>query len=189
MQKVKNIIKFLIFIIYTIAIFFIKNPVLIFVLFMIDIILFFICKLDYKNLLYNLKWASFIIIFTVVINIIFDSLYTGILFGIRLVICYFTTYIFSKNMKIFELAEVIETLFYPLKIFKINSSEIGIIISIAVCMIPVLRSEIYTINNSLISKGQRRGISFIKNAAKPLMISILKKTDDMEKSLTAKAYK
>lgn len=189
MQKVKNIIKFLIFIVYTIAIFLIKNSILIFMMFIIDVVIFFICKLDYKNLLYNLKWASFIIIFTIVINIIFDSVYTGILFGIRLVICYFTTYIFSKNMKIFELAEVIEFLLYPLKIFKINSSEIGIIISIAICMIPVLRSEIYSIKNNLISKGQRSGISFIKNACKPLIISILKKTDDMEKSLIAKAYK
>lgn len=189
MQKVKNIIKFLIFIVYTIAIFLIKNPILIFMMFIIDVVIFFICKLDYKNLLYNLKWVSFIIIFTMVINIIFDSVYTGFLFGIRLVICYFTTYIFSKNMKIFELAEVIEFLLYPLKIFKINSSEIGIIISIAVCMIPVLRSEIYSIKNNLISKGQRSGISFIKNACKPLIISILKKTDDMEKSLIAKAYK
>lgn len=189
MQKVKNIFKFIIFIIYTIAIFFIKNPIIIAVLFLIDLSLFFISKLDYKNLLYNLKWASFVIIFTVIINIIFDSLYTGILFGVRLLLCYFTTYIFSKNIKIYELTEVIETITYPLKIFKINTREIGIIISIAICMIPVLRFEINTIKNSLISKGQKPGISFIKNASKPLMISILMKTDELEKTLIAKAYK
>ena len=189
MQKIKDVFKFLSFLVDRIRIFCIKNHVLILALFIIDVIIFFICKLDFKNLLFNLKWASFIIAFTIIINIVFDSLYMGILFGIRLIICYFTTYIFSKNMKIFELAEVIEFLLYPLKIFKINSPDIAIVIWIAISMIPVLRSEIYSIKNNLISKGQRSGISFIKNACKPLIISILKKTDDMEKTLIAKAYK
>lgn len=189
MQKIRNLLIFLIFIIYTISIFFIKNPIILLGIFIFNFILFLIFRLSFRELLFNLKWVSFIIAFTVVINIIFDSISSGILLGIRLFICYFTTYIFSKKMKILGLSEAITTLFYPLKLFKINPSEIGIIISISICMIPVLRSEILSTKNTLISRGKNSGISFITTGAKPLMISILKKTDEMEKTLISKAYK
>ena len=189
MQKIRNVFKFLIFIVYTIAIFFIKNPILILALFIIDVIIFFICKLDFKNLLYNLKWASFVIIFTSLINIFFDSFYSGLLLGIRLFICYFTTYIYSKKIKISDLSEAIELLFYPFRIFRINTSNIGIIISIAICMIPVLRQEIFFAKNTLISRGQKLNISFMTIILKPLLISVLKRTNEMEKTLISKGYK
>lgn len=189
MQKIVNTLIFLLFIIYTISIFFIENYVIILGLFLINLILFLFFKLSFKDLLYNLKWASLVIFFTVLINIAFESIYSGILLGVRLLLCYFTTYIFSKKIKISELAEVIAFILYPLKIFKIDSLELGIIISIAICMIPVLRSEILSTKNTLISRGQKSGISFIIICVKPLMISILRKTEEMEKTLISKAYK
>ena len=189
MQKIKNLVVFLVFIIYTILIFFISNQIIILFIFIFNLILFLVFKLSFKNLLYNLKWASFVIIFTSLINIFFDSLYSSLLLGIRLFICYFTTYIYSKKIKISDLSEAIELLFYPFRIFKINTSNIGIIISIAICMIPVLRQEIFFAKNTLISRGQKLNISFMTIILKPLLISVLKRTNEMEKTLISKGYK
>ena len=73
MQKIKNLLVFLVFIIYTILIFFISNQIIILFIFIFNLILFLVFKLSFKNLLYNLKWASFVIIFTSLINIFFDN--------------------------------------------------------------------------------------------------------------------
>ena len=105
----KNKIKFVIFIIYTILIFGVNDIKLIGSIFLVNFIIAIILKIDLKRMLYNLKILLPFIIFTMLINIIFDSLYNGIIIGIRLIICYNSTYIFSKTLTIMEIAETIQT--------------------------------------------------------------------------------
>lgn len=184
----KNMIKFIIFIVYTISIFFVSDFILLAVLFLLNFLIAIILKVNLKNMLYNLKILLPFIIFTSIINVIFDSLVVGILMATRIIICYNVTYVFSKTMTSSELANTIKNLCCPLKLFKINTENIGLMVSISICMIPVLKSELYSVIQAIKSKGKIMKINSIAVTMKPILISILKRTNEIEKTLIAKGY-
>lgn len=184
----KNIIKFVIFIIYTILIFFINDLRLLVGLFLLNCMITVILKIGLKKMLYSFRMVLPFIAFTVLVNIIFDGLYSGIIIGIRIIICYNATYIFYKKITVLEIIDAIQKLCYPLKIFKINTNNIGMIVSISICIIPVLKSEIYSLSKTMKSKGKLIQIKSTIIIMKPMLISILRRTNQIEKTLIAKAY-
>lgn len=184
----KNIIRFIAFIAYTILIFLLNDLKLLCYIFFLNFIMAILLKIELKRMFYNLKILLPFIIFTMLINIILANLYDGIMIGIKLIICYNITYIFSKTVTILEIVDTIQKVCYPLKIFKINTNNIGIMISISICMIPVLKNEIYTLIQAMKSKGEQIKINSIIIIMKPMLISILRKTSNIEKTLISKAY-
>ena len=62
-------------------------------------------------------------------------------------------------------------------------------ISISICMIPILKEEIISIIKAIKSKGGKIDIRYLFIIMKPLLISIFKKTNQIEKTLIAKGYK
>jgi len=184
----KNLVKLIIFIVCTILIFFIKDLRILICVFLLNLIVSGILKIKLKGMLYNFKIFLPFILFTVILNIIFSSINDGILIGIRIIICYNATYIFSKRITTTELAETIKKLFYPLKIFKVNVDNIGIIVSISICIIPVLRDEISALIQAMRAKGKLIKLNSMVIIMKPMLISILRRTNQMEKCLISKAY-
>ena len=184
----KNVIKFLIFLIYTILIFFINKFWILSILFFSNLILALILKIKLKDMLYNLKLLLPFVLFTSIINIIIDSVYFGLLIGFRIVICYNITYIFSKTLTVCELADVIQKLCYPLKLFKVNTKNIGIMVSVALCMIPIFKNEFLAISDTMKAKGMNLKLSNTIIIMKPIFISVLRKTGQIEKSFIAKGY-
>lgn len=185
---VKNVIKFVIFLFFTILIFIINDFCILGIVFCANIIIARLLKIELKGIFYNIKLLLPFILFTVILNVIFDSLVFGILIGMRIIICYNITYIFSKTITIFELSEIIQKLCYPLKLFKVNTKNIGIMVAVSLCMVPILKNEFFTLTQSMKSKGKPMKLSSIIIIMKPMLISVLKKTSQMEKALMAKAY-
>ncbi len=184
----KNIFKFIVFIIYTILIFFINDFKILICLLLINLVILGVLKIKFKDMIYNFKIFFPFILFTVILNIIFANLNEGILIGIKIIICYNVTYIFSKRTTTTEIAETIKKLFYPLKIFRVNVDNIGIIVSVSICIIPVLRDEISALTQAMKAKGKLMKVSSILIVMKPMLISILRRTNQMEKCLIAKVY-
>ena len=102
----------------------------------------------------------------------------------RILIAYNFTYIFSATFDILEFSRTVEIILNP----KINVKDISLIISIALCMIPILSKELEQTKNSLKSKGYKFKLNNLDLYIKPIMISILKKTDELEKTLIVKGY-
>lgn len=191
-EQLKNVVKFILFLIYTISIFFIKNYILLTLILFINISLMIISKININKAIKNLIKLMPFILFTVVINIIFVDLEFAILIGVRLILVCNISYIFSKTISYTEFGEVIEKLLFPLKIFKVNPKEIGIIITIALSFMPILKDELLQIKNSLKAKGMNMtNINLIKNANlifKPFFVSVLQRINEVEMSLRAKGY-
>ena len=191
-EQLKNVVKFILFLIYTISIFFIKNYILLTLILFINISLMIISKININKAIKNLIKLMPFILFTVVINIIFVDLEFAILIGVRLILVCNISYVFSKTISYTEFGEVIEKLLFPLKIFKVNPKEIGIIITIALSFMPILKDELLQIKNSLKAKGMNMtNINLIKNANlifKPFFVSVLQRINEVEMSLRAKGY-
>lgn len=188
----KNVVKVIIFLIYTITIFFIKSyEVLAFILFF-QILLMIIMRISIKEAIRNIVTLLPFIVFTVVIDIWIMSVVEAILIGARLIMVCNVTYIFGKTITASEIAKSIEYLLFPLKWFRVNTKNIAIIVSIAITFIPIIKQEWENIKYALVAKGFDirffNKIRHIDYMLGPLFLSLLKRIDDIEYSLKAKGY-
>lgn len=180
------------FLSYTCLIFFIKNNYLIGIIVGINIILMILLKVSAKRTFcFCFKLLPFIL-FTVAINIFVGDLHLGVLIGIRLILVCMITFIFGTHMTPKKVSKGIEGILLPLKIFKINTKEIAIMVSISLAFIPILAKEIQNLKYSLISKGFKLNL---KNTIKhpnvillPLITSIIKRTAEIEQSMLSRGY-
>lgn len=187
-RVMKNILKFALFLTYLIVIFWIKNWGIFLLLFLFNYGWMKISSISIKSFFKNLRFLLPFVFFTGLLNSILENLETGGLMMIRLLLAYVATYSFSKSMTTVEFAKVIENLMVPLRIFNINHKNIGIMISISLCVIPILKSELEQKRYALKAKGLQLKWNNMLMIIKPLLISILRRTNEMEKSLRARGY-
>lgn len=184
----KNIIKFTLFILYTIFLFFIEDIKFLIVTILLNFIITIILKVNVKKMYHSVKILLPFVVITMLFNIFLVSLQEGILFGVRILICYHATYLFSQTMTTLQVADTIQRICAPLKFFRVNTKNIGIMISISICMLPILKKEMETLIQTLRAKGKQLNMGNIVIIMKPMLISILRKTSQMEKTLLAKGY-
>ena len=184
------VIAFIAFLIYASAIFFIKNYYLLEIVFAVNLILMIVFNVGYKKTtIFLIKLLPFIT-FTGVINTILGGIYLGMLISIRLILVCQVTYIFSERMTPKKIQY--EKILIPLKLFKINTKEIGIIVAISISFIPIIQKEIQNLKYSLTSKGfQMNFRNVIKRPniiIAPLITSVIKRTAEIEESLISRGY-
>ncbi len=186
------VIAFIAFLIYASAIFFIKNYYLLEIVFAVNLILMIVFNVGYKKTtIFLIKLLPFIT-FTGVINTILGGIYLGMLISIRLILVCQVTYIFSERMTPKKIQYAVEKILIPLKLFKINTKEIGIIVAISISFIPIIQKEIQNLKYSLTSKGfQMNFRNVIKRPniiIAPLITSVIKRTAEIEESLISRGY-
>lgn len=192
MKNIINIIKFVFFLLYIISIFFIKNNIALIGALIINIILILIYKINLKKLLNSLNKISIFVLITALINVFVVDINYAILIGIKLILVCSITYIFSTTLSYMEFATVIEILSYPLKLIGVNPKDIGLLITIALSFIPILKEELSRIKYILLVKGFKiNTINILKNTNiifQPLFVSIMERINEIEYSLKAKGY-
>lgn len=188
----KTVLKFIAFLIYTICLFWVKDISLLLSIFVFQVIFMLLCKVSLEGAIKSILHLMPFILFTVLINMWAMELMGAILIGIRLIMICHITYIFGKTTTAMQIAKAIQTLLYPLKWFGVNVNNIGIMVSIAITFIPIIKQEIQNIKYSLMAKGldmhfinQIKHINYIMG---PLFYSLLRKVRDIEESLKSKAY-
>lgn len=158
----------------------------------IDVTLIIAYKINLKSLIDNLIKISIFVLITAIINAFVVNINYAITIGIKLILVCVMTYIFSKMLSYMEFATVIEDLVHPLKLFGINPKDLGLIITIAISFIPILKEELERIKYVLLVKGFKvNTINIIKNmniVFKPLFVSIMERINEIEYSLRAKGY-
>lgn len=188
----KKLIKFILFLIYTVGIFFIENYIVLASIAIFNLLIMIIIKINIKHAVNNLIKLLPFILFTAVVNILFADLQFAILIGVRLILVCNLSYIFSKTITYTEFGEVIEKLMYPFKIFGINPKEIGLVITIALSFMPIMKSEFEQMRNVLKVKGIKpTNFNLLKNLSlifKPFFISVLQRVNEVEMSLKAKGW-
>lgn len=192
LKRIINIIKFIFFLMYVILIFFIKSNIALMGALAINIILIIAYKINLNNLINNIIKIFIFVLITAIINAFVVNINYAILIGIKLILVCIMTYIFSKVLSYMEFATVIEDLAYPLKFVGINPKDLGLLITIAISFIPILREELERIKYVLMVKGFKiNTINIIKNMNiifKPLFVSIMERINEIEYSLKAKGY-
>lgn len=192
LKHIINIIKFIFFLVYVILIFFVKSNIALIAALTIDVTLIIAYKINLKSLIDNLIKISIFVLITAIINAFVVNINYAITIGIKLILVCVMTHIFSKMLSYMEFATVIEDLAYPLKLLGVNPKDLGLLITIAISFIPILREELERIKYVLLVKGFKvNTINIVKNmniVFKPLFVSIMERINEIEYSLKAKGY-
>lgn len=185
----KNLILLLLFIAYTTSIFFISNWIVFLGFICINLMLILAFKLSFRRVFVNLYKVTPIILITFIFNLLFGYLEEAILISIRLYIVCNMTFIFTYKMGTTNILIALENLFLPLKIFGISPTDLSLMINIAITFIPVIFRELEQTSLALKNKGLKSySISSMKYTFKLLIISIFKKTNEIEFTLKSKNY-
>lgn len=184
----KNVIKLILFLAYTIAIFLVKHDMFAVIVLAINLLLTLLLKISIKEEIGNLLGISIFVVLTALINGIVVDPRSGIMIGIKLLLVCNITFIFSRIINYTDLAEAIEKMFSIFKVLKINPKNISIMICICISFIPTIKKQIKQVKSALKAKGVKLNIKNSGLIFEPVIISLLKRVDEIESSLKAKAY-
>jgi len=182
---VKNLIKLIIFLVCTFAIFLVDNYIILGIVALISFLISIVVKVNFVRLVRTMINLLPFVVLTAMINVLLGSLSGGMLVGIRLILVCYITYMFKYILSPMQLANGIETLLFP---FKKTAKDISLIISICVAFIPILSNELVQIKYALKSKGIKINFRNFKYILKPFFYGVLKKTNEVSYALKAKAY-
>lgn len=188
----KTVIKFIAFFAYTICLFFIKDIRILACIFLFQIIFMLLCRVSVNGAIKTIWHLVPFILFTVLIDLCVMEVMDSILIGIRLIMICHITYIFGKTTSSMQIAKAIQIILYPLKIFGVSINNIGIMVSLAITFIPIIKKKIENIRYSLKAKGFNMSfinqITHINYIMGPLFYSLLRKVSKIEDALKSKAY-
>lgn len=182
----KDLIQFLLFLIYSTSIFFLPNNQIVFFFIFINVIgMLLVRKKIKKALKGTLKMIPFIL-FTLLINCLLDNIMNAIWIGIKLLIVCNMTMIYSSTTTTNGVAETIKTLCFPLKLFKVNTDEIKMIVCISLSMIPILRKDLMELKEACRAKGMILTMKNTKFILSKFCLSMLIRVNQLDEALIAK---
>ena len=145
-------------------------------------------KINFKKVIIrSIKILPFII-FTFIINCILDNYINAFLVGIKLLLVCNITIIYSEVVTISSIAEAMKSLCFPLKLFKVNTDDIKIMVYIALAMIPILKKELFEVKEICMAKNINFNIRNMKIILEKFFCSLLFRVNKIEEALIAKGY-
>ena len=185
----KNVITFLLFIIYTTLIFFTPNNyIYIGIVTVINIFAMIIIKVNIKKSLKNLLNLLPFILVTGIINSILENYIYAIYITAKLILVCNITYTYSRTTTAFSVAKTVKMLCKPLEIFKINTDDIEILVALGITMVPVLKKEFLELKNACLAKNIEWNIKNMKIILFKFLFSIIKRVNEIDEALVQKGH-
>lgn len=184
----KNMIIFLGFILYATLIFFIDSNILLGGVLLINLLIMVINKIKLIDAIENMGRLLPFILLTAFINCILANYQYAFLVAIKLILVCNITYIYAKKMTVKNLANTIKSFCMPLKLLKVNLEDIELLVCISLSMIPILRQEYSQLKEACFAKGMRLNIKNMKPILTKLMLSVMKRVNEIEESIIDKGY-
>ena len=179
---------FIIFVLYASFIFFIDTNLLLLVVFLLNLLAMIVLKIKVGEAIQNIvKWLPFILL-TVLINCLLSDYEYTILVTIKLILVCNVTYIYSKTTTVRGMAKTIKNLCMPLKWLSVNPDDIELLVCISLSMLPILKREYFQLRDACVAKGMALNIKNTKVILTKLMISVMKRVNEIEESMIEKGY-
>lgn len=192
----KNVILFILFLIYATVIFLIPNNLLLLCPLVINIIVFICVKIEkkmelekfLKNTSKNLFKLLPFILLTFVVNCLLDTYVNAIWMALKLLLVCNITYIYGQTTTTAEVAKTVKIIFTPLKIFKVNPEEIEVLVAIGLSMVPILKRECAEVKEACRAKNIKFNLNNMKIILSKLLTSFLKRVSEIDEALVEKGY-
>lgn len=184
----KNVIVLLMFLVYATLIFFMLNNIWLVSFAIVNLLLMLLLNVSFKKAIINLiKYLPFIL-FTLIFNLILDNYLNAIWMAVKLLLVCNVTYIYSRTITVAQLAKTVRTICKPLEVFKINTEEIEVLVSISLSMIPVLKKEYREVKEACKAKNINFNIKNMKTILVKILLSTIKRINEIDEALVEKGY-
>lgn len=205
-------IKLILTIFFMVSIFFVKSMYMYIPIFMYLLLAIHVAKIPIKSIIRGLRPLIYILIITAIINILtmpgkeianifgisitLEGIIKSIFISIRLLFIIVSTSLLTYTTSPTELTDGLEKLFSPLKKIGFPSSEIAMIISIALRFIPTLFEESQKIKLAQMSRGADFESGNFINRAKnmiplfvPLFLNSFNRASDLAIAMESRLYR
>lgn len=85
-------------------------------------------------------------------------------------------------------AETVKVLCAPLKIFRVNTDDIKVMVCISLSAIPILKQNFYEVKDACKAKNIPFNIKNMKIILSKFFMSLISRVNEIEESLIAKGY-
>ncbi len=188
MIRLKDVILFLVFLLYATAIFFIPNSIFLLIPFIINLLILAISKTNIKRALKNLLKLSPFVLLTFIINCLLDNYINATWMALKLFLVCNITFIYGTNTNTTTIAKTVKKIFTPLKILKVNPEEVEVLVAVALSMLPILKREYLEVKEACKAKNIKFNLKNIKIILSKLLTSFLKKVAEIDEALIEKGY-
>ena len=178
----------IVFILYASFIFLIDTNILLLVVFLLNLLAMLCLKIKLTDAIENIVKLLPFILLTVIINCLLSNYEYAILVAVKLILVCNATYIYSKITTVSEIARTIKKLCMPLKLLKVNPNDIELLVCISLSMIPILKREYSQMKEACSAKGMKLNVKNMKVILTKLMISVMKRVNEIEESMIEKGY-
>lgn len=183
----------LLFIIFSIIVFFVNNLWILIGVTISNILLHIFFKISLKKSLKNIFKILFLVLFIFLFNLIFDNVISCLLISWKILIVANGAFIFSCKVSPTKLAYGLQQLFFPLKIFKVDTNNLSLMIVIALNFIPIISRDISTLKETLYARNVKLNLKTFLSQSYWLFIiffaNMFKNVDDIEMVLISRGYK
>lgn len=178
---------------YSLAVFLVQNIWFLVACTVFNLLLLIITRVSPKKLLRNTIGILPFLIIVFLFNLIFDTVINSLIIIWRIFIVTNYCFIFSVNISPSKLASGFSILLYPLKLFKVNTDRLGIMLVITFNFIPILRGKTYSMKNTL---KARHAKFTLKNMVSMLVfmftiyfVELVKMSNELERAMMARNYR
>ena len=131
---------------------------------------------------------------------IFNPSYSGMMQGIKVVVRVFIILVLSNILNVttapIAVTGAIENVLSPLRLFKIPTRQLSLILSVAIQFIPTLFEEADLIRKAQLSRGARFDSKSLFDKAKavvplvvPIFVSAFRRADELSLAMEARGYR
>lgn len=207
--------KILTAILFIVAVFVANNPISLFAVTALSLVLVFISRISLSVIIKGLKPIIFILIFTALLNVFLTGgsgeplvsfwiikIYTegiirALFMGIRVLILIIgTSILLTYTTSPISLTDGLESLLSPLKVIKVPVHTFAMMMSIALRFIPTLVEETEKIMNAQKSRGADFSSGGLVKRAKalvpllvPLFVSSFKRAEELATAMECRCYR
>jgi len=86
------------------------------------------------------------------------------------------------------IADTIKAICSPLKILKVNTDDIKVMVCISLSVIPILKKDLYELKEACKSKNITFNVKNMKILLAKFFLSLISRINELEESLIAKGY-
>ncbi len=211
-HKLDPRVKLLLVIAFIVMVFLVKNLIAYSAIILCVVMGTLVSRIPLIKVLKSIKGIIFLVLFTAVLNLIFhkgetvlwswwritisvEGIFFSLKMALRLILLVAGTTLLTYTTTPTGLTDGMESLMYPLKLIKVPTHDIAVIMSIALRFIPILSEEV----DKIMMAQKARGASFdtggiVKRAKAllpvliPLFVSAFRRADELALALDARCY-
>ncbi len=184
----KNSVLFLSFILYATFIFFINNYVGLLIIFLLNVVAMMTFKVKVMGAIESIVKLLPFILLTVVINCLLANYQYAFMVAIKLTLVCQITYIYAKTTTVKGIASTVKNLCIPLRFINVNPEDIELLVCIALSMLPIFKQEYNQLKDACLAKGMELNIKNMKLILTKLLVSVMKRVNEIEASMIEKGY-